>query len=142
MSCEHGLIWVNIMAIRCIIAGSRGFNDYAVLLTAVNICFLSFAVEDITIISGTARGADQMGERFAREMGIALDQYPAQWDVYGRSAGYKRNELMATESTHLIAFWDGVSRGTKHMIDLATKHGLKVRVFDYDGKCCYAVGGK
>ncbi len=120
------------MTIRCIIAGSRGFDDYAMLLTAVNICFLNFAVEDITILSGMARGADRMGERFAHEMGIAVDQYPAQWDTYGRSAGYKRNELMATEATHLIAFWDGVSRGTKHMIDLATKHGLTLATVHYN----------
>jgi len=59
----------------------------------------------------------------------------ADWDKYGKSAGYKRNEEMAIYSKEdngvLIAFWDEVSKGTKHMIDLANKHGLKVFVVKY-----------
>jgi len=123
---------------RLIIAGGRTFHSLDLMIDKVDE-FLSddeFVVNRddaalITIISGTARGADQTGERYAALRGYSVERYPAQWDVYGRSAGYKRNEQMAKIATHCIVFWDGQSRGSKHMLDLATKHGLEVRVVRY-----------
>ena len=53
-------------------------------------------------------------------------RYPADWEQYGPRAGYIRNSEMAKVATHLIAFWDGRSKGTKHMIDIARKAGLYV----------------
>lgn len=122
---------------RLIIAGSREFNDYEYLENAIDRYFRKFVDDktDVTIISGTARGTDTMGERYARSHGIDLIQCPANWGRLGKAAGYIRNEEMAILSMSdgcqgvLIAFWDGVSRGTKHMIDLANKHGLIVHVF-------------
>lgn len=122
--------------LKCIIAGGRDFNDFDVLQDTLNWVF-DAAIErgdDISIISGTARGADQMGERYATDHQLHVARYPADWNRYGKSAGYKRNEQMAYEATHLVAFWDGKSRGTKHMIDIACANGLNVRVFDYDGR--------
>ena len=89
--------------------------------------------DEIIIISGTAPGADRMGEVYANEFHHQCERYPADWDRYGKSAGYKRNEEMARVATHLVAFWDGDSRGTRHMIDLAVKHNLEVRVFSFAG---------
>lgn len=115
-----------------IVAGSRDFHDYA--LAEDEICNLIFdsANDDAVIIesimSGTARGADRLGERFAKEYGMELIKRPADWDAYGRSAGYKRNARMASEADALIAFWDGKSRGTKNMIDLARKQGIPCKV--------------
>lgn len=93
---------------------------------------------DLTrIISGGARGADILGERFANEIGLEISRFIPDWDSLGKRAGYVRNETMAkfaVESGNegmLIAFWDGASRGTKHMIDLANKHGLEVHVVNY-----------
>ena len=80
------------------------------------------------VISGTARGADVFGEVWAVRNGIPVDRYPADWDKFGKSAGYKRNEQMATVAEALVAVWDGESRGTSHMIDIAKKNGLKVYV--------------
>ena len=107
---------------KTIIAGSRGFNDYGLLC---QICKEELLTE---VVSGTARGADQLGERYSDENGIPKKQFPADWDKYGKSAGYKRNTEMAKYADALIAFWDGESRGTKHMIDLAKQHNLKTRV--------------
>jgi hypothetical protein len=87
--------------------------------------------KDVEIVSGTAAGADTLGERYAQEKGYEVKKFPAQWDLYGKSAGYKRNQQMAEYADGLIAFWDGKSRGTKHMIDIATNKGLKVRVIRY-----------
>ena len=111
---------------KVIIAGSRSFTNYQFLYLRCS--FFIGAHEDITIVSGTARGTDRLGERFAKAKGFRIERFPADWDKYGKRAGYVRNEIMAKHADCLIAFWDGKSKGTKHMIDLARKHGLKVRV--------------
>ena len=78
-----------------------------------------------------ASGADSLAIKYAEEKGYKVKEFPADWDWHGKSAGYIRNKQMAQYATHLIAFWDGYSKGTKHMIDLARKEGLKVRVIMY-----------
>lgn len=118
---------------RVIIAGSRDFSDYDLLKTKLDY-FLSKKVADgykIVIVSGAAKGADKLGERYAKERGYYIDSYPADWDRYGKRAGYLRNVEMANAADALIAFWDGVSKGTKHMIDIAESKQLLKRVVYY-----------
>lgn len=125
--------------LRIIIAGSRNFNDYEFLKREVlNIVkYDNRPKEYVKIISGCARGADTLGEQFAKEYGLEVKKFPADWDGLGKRAGYVRNAEMAKYSVEdyndgmLIAFWDGKSKGTKHMIDLANKHGLEVHVVNY-----------
>lgn len=118
-----------------IIAGGREFTNYAIL---EKVCdhMLSRLVKntDITIVSGGARGADKLGYRYAKERGFNLLVKIPDWDKFGKSAGYKRNQEMADNATHLIAFWNGESRGTKHMIDIAKRDGLKSHVVDFNGQ--------
>ena len=130
---------------RVIIAGGRNFDDYKTLESQCHGIFKQLSDEgrtspriddlDIEIVSGKARGADSLGERFARQYGINVKEFPAKWMLYGKSAGYKRNEEMAKYAKEnngvLIAFWDGVSKGTKHMIDLAKKYNLDVYIVNY-----------
>ena len=85
----------------------------------------------IIIVSGGCSGADLLGERYAKENGYSIDRYPAEWQKYGRKAGIMRNAVMADNADALIAYWDGISRGTKNMIDEARKKGLAVRVKRY-----------
>ena len=119
--------------LRIIVAGSRTFNDYDLLESTLS----DYLKENnnVTIISGAAKGADQLGERFARKYRYNLKYFPAQWDMYGKSAGPIRNRKMAEYAAEergvLFAFWDGKSRGTKSMIDLAKKSGLEVHVVRY-----------
>lgn len=114
---------------RIIIAGSRDFTDYDLLKQKCDKILSHVAISRrLTIVSGTARGADQLGERYARERGYAIRQFPADWNAHGKLAGYLRNRQMAENANALIAFWDGQSRGTKMMIDLAKEKGLSVRV--------------
>ena len=87
--------------------------------------------EDVVIISGHASGADALGERYVQERGFLLEPYPVDWKAHGRAAGPIRNAQMAVVADALIAFWNGKSRGTKNMIDTATKRGLKVAVVRY-----------
>lgn len=123
--------------LRVIIAGGRGFNDKDVMERCMNAVLSKAHRDEVIIVSGTAQGADRMGENYAHHFHYEVDRYPADWDRHGRSAGYKRNVQMAKVATHLVAFWDGESRGTKHMIDIAMRLGLEIRVFDYQGNCTH-----
>lgn len=127
--------------LRIIIAGSRDFNDYKLLKTSMRDILKDTSLEGISkikIISGTARGADQLGERFAKQFKLEVVKFPSKWDVYGKRAGYIRNEEMAKYSVEdnnygmLVAFWNGESRGTNHMINLAKKHGVEVHVVKFE----------
>ena len=114
---------------KVIIAGGRDFAKYKLLC---KVCDEKLAFYfDVEIISGTARGADSLGERYAREKGYKLQRIPANWDRYGKSAGYKRNAVMADYADMAIIFWDGRSKGTQHMIKLANRVGLIVVVQYY-----------
>lgn len=111
-----------------IIAGSRDFNNYELLKKECDTYLSTY--KNVVIISGGARGADSLGERYAKERGYEIDRYPANWDEFGKSAGYIRNTEMADNADILIAFWDYKSKGTKHMIDIAKKKGLMVVIIE------------
>lgn len=110
---------------KTIIAGSRDLTNYSLLLKAVENC--GWAIT--SVVSGNARGADKLGEIYAEKNSLPCEKYPAEWDKYGKSAGYKRNVLMAENAEALIAIWDGVSKGTNHMINIAKSKGLRVYVY-------------
>jgi hypothetical protein len=114
---------------KVIIAGSRDFDDYNGLCKYCDHVLQN--QKEIEIVSGTAKGADQLGEKYATERGYAIKKFPADWDKHGRSAGYIRNEEMAKYADALIAFWNGNSKGTEHMINLAKKYNLKIKVRNY-----------
>lgn len=114
---------------RLIIAGGRDFMNVPLLVQKLDV-LCSRKMPDV-VLCGEARGADALGKRWAQSKGIAVESYPADWDAHGKRAGFLRNKLMAENATHLVAFWDGKSKGTKHMIDYANAKGLKVRVVNY-----------
>ena len=87
--------------------------------------------EGLIILTGCAPGADGVGEEFALGNGIPLERYPADWDKYKKKAGPIRNEQMGDVADRAIVFWDGESRGSKHMIDYAREKKLIVRVIRY-----------
>ena len=117
---------------RVIIAGSRTFNDYELLVKTCDYYLQNVKTTmNIIVVSGKAKGADELGEKYAKERRYKVESHPANWDKYGKGAGYIRNEEMAKISNALIAFWDGKSRGTNHMINLARKYKLKVVVKDF-----------
>jgi len=118
---------------KVIIAGSRDFNNELLLYQTCDILLENKRKDSsIVIISGTARGADQLGEKYALSRGFQLIKKPADWDRYGKKAGYLRNIEMAKMADALIAFWDGNSRGTKMMIEEANRRNLQVRVINYN----------
>ena len=113
---------------RTIIAGSRSCTKYGFVQEAMT----QIDWTPTTILSGTARGADVLGEEWAIENGIPLERYPANWEADGKMAGFIRNKDMAKNADALVALWDGNSSGTAHMIELAYLNGLDVLVFLYD----------
>ena len=118
-----------------IICGSREFSNYDLLKERCDF-YLSQKLQDpmteVVIISGAARGADTLGEKYAQERGLQVKQFPANWEKYGKSAGYKRNYEMASVSSACIAFMDAYSecKGTKNMIEIAKQQGLLVRIVE------------
>ena len=124
---------IKLMSFKVIIAGGRDFNDYKALKEYMN-NYLEKYIKlkyRIFIVSGRAKGADSLGEKYAKEHGFGLILKPANWDKYGKRAGYLRNSEMADIANACVAFWDGKSRGTKHMIDLAKKKQIFLRVVRY-----------
>lgn len=118
---------------KVIIAGSRSFSNYRLLHEQCNkyLCEKR-KTHNIIIVSGHARGADLLGEKYAHDEGFALEIYPADWNKFGKRAGFRRNEQMAEVADALIAFWDGKSHGTKHMIEIMENKNLQVKVVKYE----------
>ena len=126
--------------IKVIIAGLRNFYDYDIVEDTVVSYFMSRGIlkENVEIISGGARGADSLGEQLADSYGLKLTVFPAQWNTYGKTAGMIRNKEMAdyaikdSDKAILFAFWDGQSRGTKGMIDIAKRCGMEMIVNEFN----------
>lgn len=115
---------------RIIIAGSRdlGGDEYfeivsEALLDAIRIWEPTVVTE---IISGGARGIDTIAEGVAREYAIAFKEFPADWDRHGKRAGYLRNVQMAEAGDALLLVWDGRSKGSKMMKDIAERYRLPI----------------
>lgn len=113
---------------KVIIAGTRTYEVDNKELFKIDNLLSNYSEDDIELVTGCARGADQVPYYYEQWHGYKVTEFPADWDKYGKSAGYIRNEQMAKYADALIALWDGKSKGTKHMIDLAKKHGLKIRI--------------
>jgi hypothetical protein len=115
-----------------VVCGSRGFNDYKLLETKLNLYLSNIEErEKIIIVSGGANGADLLGETYAIANKYPVLKYPADWIKHKKTAGFIRNAEMIKIATHVIAFWDGKSTGTKHAIELATHKKIPLRVVKY-----------
>lgn len=118
---------------KLLIAGSRDFTDLDYALRIINelINDKEIIEEDLEIISGMARGADTVAVQIAKDNDLKLHEYPANWNQYGKSAGYRRNVDMGNACDIAVIFWDGQSKGTKHMIDTLTQLNKKHFVVKY-----------
>ena len=116
--------------IRVAIVGSRQFRGTVAAGRFIDRCLARCGLDQIEIVSGCALGADRYGAGYAKQRNLPCREFPADWKQNGRRAGYLRNQEMANYVTHVIAFWDGKSPGTAHMIQLAQQRGLSVRVWN------------
>ena len=131
---------------KLIVAGSRtlgqGFYSINALERAYAVDMISDIMLRITafldqeginwwnteVVSGRAKGPDTFGEWWALSHGSAIKFFPVDWKL-GPKAGFIRNEQMGDYADALIAFWDGKSGGTKHMIEYMMKLGKPIRVY-------------
>ncbi len=129
---------------KVIIAGGRDFDNYDLLdkeVSSILNSMVNIPMDDFELVSGgqvttdytTGKkyGADYLGEKYAKDNNFDLKGFPADWNKYNKAAGPIRNKQMAEYADVLIAFWDGKSKGTKHMIELAKNKGLKVYIINY-----------
>lgn len=107
---------------RTIIAGSRTVTDYETVKKGIE----SIAIPITVVLCGEAKGPDKLGKYWASENNIPVESYPADWEKHGKGAGFIRNIEMVKNADVLIAFWDGRSKGTEHVIKQAKKYNLKV----------------
>ena len=114
---------------KYIIAGGRDFSNGGIALKIFDRDF-----HDVDeIVSGCANGADQIGMSIASIRNIPVKKFPAEWNKYGKSAGFIRNAAMGEYADALIAFWDGKSKGTQHMIRTMIFQNKPYWVYDYNG---------
>ncbi len=114
---------------KVIVAGGRDFNDYPLLEKKLD--RLLENMPNVEIVSGLAKGADSLGLKYASQKNLPVIKFPANWREYGTMAGYERNIQMADYADACVCFWNGKSRGTKHMIRIARKFNLQLRIIKY-----------
>jgi len=132
--------------IRLIVAGGRDFSDYNYLCKSLDFMLKNYKPSEILIVSGKAKGADSLGERYAGERGITVKDFKANWkdlttqpvkirsNTYGEYnclAGIVRNHEMGDFASHAVVYWDGVSTGSKDMQDYMKDQCKPVKVFSY-----------
>lgn len=118
------------------IAGSRNFNDFAFLELKINELRKQYAID--SLISGGAKGADLLAEQYAAKYHLAIECVLPDWKMHSHGAGHRRNEIIVQKCDLLIAFWDGKSKGTKHIIEYAQKQNKQVYIFNYADKKAYS----
>lgn len=116
---------------KVVVAGGRDFTDYALLEAKLDY-YLARYLPNVQIVSGKASGADALGERYAQNRGLSLATFPAYWKTYGKAAGPIRNEQMAQYADAVVVFWDGKSKGSKSMRELALKHQRPLKTVYYN----------
>ena len=119
---------------KILVVGSRNFNNYELLKNTIDAT--AEVYDDIEIVSGGAKGADSLAEQYAKEKGYALKIFPADWNKYGKSAGYRRNAEMHKYISEFkdrlcVAFWDGQSKGTQHNFELAAQYKNPIILVKY-----------
>lgn len=107
------------------VIGSRTFDNYELMRTELD------KYDMTVIVSGGAKGADKLSEQYASERNIKTEIYKPDWTL-GKHAGFLRNKTIVDNSDVVVAFWDGISKGTKNSIDYATKTGKDVIIIGYN----------
>ena len=113
--------------VSVLVCGGRKFNGWTAMQRALD------RIRPDVIIHGAAAGADSMAGRYAQENGIECQEFPAEWERYGRSAGYRRNQEMLDEGKPdlVVAFPGGP--GTQNMVKISRHQGFDVNIIDHRG---------
>ena len=114
----------DVMEKRIVVAGCRNYYNYEEANVFIEYCIKKNCPNDtVILLSGGCRGADALGERYAKENGLSVEYYPAEWEKYGKAAGPIRNQIMVDNCDYVVCFWDNKSKGTKSLINYTKKTG-------------------
>jgi len=113
---------------KVIIAGTRTFNNFELVKSTMKELYYPNEVE---VVCGEARGADALGRFWATNMGFTIHSFPADWSQFGKRAGYLRNREMGEFADEAVIFWDGMSKGTKYMIDIMDELGKPIHIVKF-----------
>lgn len=111
------------------VVGSRTFNDYELLKKELDNIHKETPIT--LIISGGAKGADSLSERWAHENNIPTQIFKPMWEKFGKQAGFLRNKDIVLNSEQVLAMWDGVSKGTLHSINIADHHQIPYKIVKF-----------
>lgn len=109
---------------RVLVCGGREYSDRERVFEVLDEIHINTPID--SIVSGTAKGADRLGEIWAAYRGVLVELYPAQWETYGKRAGTLRNIQMADTFPDLVVAFPG-GRGTQHMITTAYERNIPVK---------------
>jgi YspA, cpYpsA-related SLOG family len=113
--------------VRILVCGSRRWKDRNAII--YRLADISPPLDEVVIVHGNAGGADRIAHQEAQKLGLLVEPHPADWERYGKRAGFIRNvEMLESGIDLVIAFWDGASRGTQHTMDEAAKREIPVEV--------------
>ena len=118
---------------KIVVAGSRSFNDFELLKSSIDYLIFNLNLTPQTkliIISGGAKGADNLGELYGKLYGYEIEIFIPDWSI-GKYAGIIRNKKMAEVADACIVFWDGKSNGSKNMIEQCKKKGIRCDVIKF-----------
>lgn len=129
---------------KLLVCGSRTIDDAIFIKNAIDtlICDQNWNKQDITIIQGEAKGVDSIAKLWAKFNKLPVESYPAEWDKYGKRAGFIRNEVMVKLCDYCLILWDGESHGTKNDIELCKKHNKPYKLIIYGGNECQPLSTK
>jgi hypothetical protein len=107
------------------VIGSRTFSNFDLLEKTL------LPLGTIVVVSGGANGADSLAEQYALKYNLEIIIFKADWKKFGKRAGYLRNIDIIAESDIVVAFWDGISKGTKHSLNLAESRNIPVTIVPF-----------
>lgn len=133
---------------KVLVAGGRDFTNAEAIIHFINDLMAEGKLPEDTpleLVCGMAQGADITAYHVFKNNGLTIHEFPADWKdmsepcirkvnkygAYNALAGMKRNTEMSEVAEVLIAFWDGVSKGTKDMINKMQALGKPVYICRY-----------
>lgn len=122
-----------------LITGGRSFHDYEELKNKCNELLINKRNKNITVVTGTSMGTDELARNYARDNNFDLKIYKTEWEKHGRRAAYVRTRDMQnfiknqTDSGEII-FWNGHTKGTEYHIKLAKENNVPLRLYHYNNE--------
>lgn len=114
-------------SLRVLVCGSRSWTDFDTIYYRLSSLVRDYP--DVVIVEGGAKGADTIARQVAEDFQVDTEEYLPDWEKYKKQAGFKRNiQMLETKPDLVLAFWDGKSKGTRHIITEAKERGIEVEV--------------